>query len=145
MNLLDALMEDHKKIKTVMDSIEVSADKSDDSCDKYFQEFKKLFNVHDKIEDEIVYPKLLQFPELKKLVRKAYQAHHVVEVAILELRLTPYSSENWLAKFSVMHDGILKHIEEEEEMIFPKAKELIDNEAMTEMTIKANKVREKNE
>lgn len=145
MNVFEILTEDHQKIKAVMDKIENITDTSDQICDQLFQEFKKLFNLHDKIEDDIVYPALIDIPELTRLIRKSYQAHHVVEVALLELRMTPYANDNWIAKFSVTRDSILKHIEEEETKIFPTAKEKLSQNTIDDLTQRTNALKEKYE
>ena len=144
MNIFTMLKNDHKELLAVMDKMLVSSNQETKKFDESFQKFKAEFMLHDKIEDEILYPKLLEIPELKQLILKSYQAHHVVEVAILELRITPYSNENWLPKFSVVYDCIKHHIEEEESVVFPEAEKLLDKNEMDNLTAMAKEYKDKN-
>jgi len=126
MDAIAILKNDHEQLKNVMGDLETAIDANHENYDALFQNFKHLFDIHDKAEDDIFYPALKNFPELKKLVNKGYQAHHIVEVAILELKLTPYGNESWGPRFSVVRDSILTHMTEEEKQLFPKVKELLE-------------------
>jgi hemerythrin-like domain-containing protein len=126
-NIFEQLKSDHAKLKSVMDQTEESINRDGKEIDDLFQEFKELFQQHDNVEDKIVYPALRKHEELNKLTLKSYQAHHVAEVGILELRLLPYQSETWGPKFLVIKDSILKHIDDEENILFPKAEKLLDS------------------
>lgn len=82
-----------------MANLEAAVDAHHESCDELFQKFKHLFSIHDKAEDDVFYPALKKLPGLVKLVNKGYQAHHLVEVAILELKLIPfYNGESFVAQ-----------------------------------------------
>lgn len=133
MNAIDILKDDHKKLISVMEQLEVVAKKQTDECDALFQQFKNLYNLHDDAEDKIIYPACKKLPQLEWLVRKSYQAHHVVEVALLELRLMPYTGETWGPKFSVVRDSILTHIHEEENALFSQAASLLSNEELNNL------------
>lgn len=127
MNAIKILENDHQELIQVMDKLEKLLSSKNADCDASFQRFKELFNAHDAAEDEIIYPRFKEKEELHKLILKGYQAHHVVHVGILELRLLPYESETWAPKFAVIKDSILAHIEEEEKKIFPFASKLFSD------------------
>jgi hemerythrin superfamily protein len=133
MNAIQILKKDHKKLIDLMDKIEVSAQNSHKDLDKLFTEFKKEFSLHDESEDNIVYPTFIKHKELKPLILKGYQAHHVVEVGILELRLLPFNSESWLPKFLVIKDSILTHAKEEEKLLFPTASKVINEQTLIKL------------
>lgn len=143
MNIVEQLIDDHEELIVVMEKLGTAIDKSSEECDKLFQNFKDLFRRHDDAEDKIFYPALKKHTTLKKMVLKGYQAHHVVEVGILELRLLPYNSESWGPKFAVIKDSILQHMEEEEEELFPKALELLSSSELSNLSLELNKLRGK--
>ncbi len=130
-NPIEILVDDHKKLKTVMKKITKNIEANDkDIFSELFNKFKELFNSHDKTEDNIVYPALMEYESLNKLILKGYQAHHMVEVGILELKITPYLAETWGPKFLVIQDCILTHMEEEETLLFPKALKVLSKKKL---------------
>lgn len=136
-DIIEFLIHQHQELKNCMEELVEAADRKDDHLDNVFQQFKQLFQKHDTIEDRIVYPLFKKYNELEKLVLKGYQAHHMVEVGILELRVTPYHSESWLPKFMVIMDSIHHHMGEEENELFPNAKKLVAKDEMAEMLTRA--------
>lgn len=130
-NIFSKLKKDHTKLKAVMRKLASAAKSSNKkNPDKLFQKFKDLYSNHDALEDEVIYPNLKKHKSLEKLILKGYQAHHMVEMGILELRALSYSNENWGPKFLVIRDSILMHIAEEEKLIFPKAKRIIKKDEL---------------
>ncbi len=132
MNAIALLKKDHEELIEIMAKLEFAADNGAE-VDKLFQDFKKSFHQHDNAEDEIIYPVFKDIPEFKKLINKGYQAHHIVEVALLELRLIPFLSESWAPKFSVLRDSILVHLEEEENVLFPMAEAKVSEEILNRL------------
>lgn len=132
MNAITILKNDHQDLIEIMAKLEFAADKGA-KVDELFQDFKRYFNQHDKAEDEIIYPVFKDIPEFKKLINKGYQAHHIVQVALLELRLIPFASESWAPKFSVLRDSILVHMEEEENILFPMVEEKVSDEILNRL------------
>lgn len=143
MNAIELLKNDHQQLIAVMDQLETALSTQNSRRDELFQKFKHLFDKHDDAEDEIFYPALKGYNRLDKLVRKGYQAHHVVEVAILELRMMSYDNENWEPKFLVVKDSILLHLKEEETALFPEAETLLAAEKLNELGDKILKQRDK--
>lgn len=141
MNIIDLLLEDHEKLTNVMNRFQNMNDNFDKKeYDQLFQEFKKLFNEHDEVEDKVLYPELEKHDELKKLALKGMQAHHIVHVGMLEVRLFPYG-ETWQAKFSVICDAIFSHMNEEEEILFPKMQEVLNVDELDRLGNEANDLR----
>lgn len=132
-SILELLKEDHRKLQAVMDEIEGLKQITDSRYPDLFAQFKKLFHEHDEIEEELLYPELEGFPEFDRLVVKGMEAHHIVRVGIMELRLVPFGSERWAPKFSVIRDSILCHMKEEEEVLFPKVEATFNEEALEDL------------
>jgi iron-sulfur cluster repair protein YtfE (RIC family) len=141
-NIIEQLKNDHQKLLNIMDQLEKMLEAGSENCGELFQAFKDTFSIHDQVEDKILYPALKNYPELKKLVLKGYQAHHMVEIGILELRLLPYTSETWGPRFLVIKDSILSHMKEEEELLFPQIIELINPKDLACLTEESINLRE---
>jgi hemerythrin-like domain-containing protein len=140
MNAIEILENDHQEIIIVMEELEGMLSTEDADYDATFQKFKQLFKEHDEAEDEVVYPRLKEHEELRKLILKGYQAHNVVHSGILQLRLWPYATETWGAKFAVVKDCILTHIEEEKK-VFSLASTLCTAQELQEMGEEIQKLR----
>lgn len=130
MNAIERLLADHVELRRTMDRLADIADQDIQERENLFKKFHELFKAHDKAEDEIVYPAAKEYEPLKKLVLKSYQAHHVVQVGIMELKLLPYNTESWAPKFLVVKDSITMHMDEEEQKLFPKLTQLIDQQKL---------------
>lgn len=141
MDIIQMLKDEHKKLITIMDGIEAVGENQNEKYDNLFQSFKKIFRSHDDAEDKVFYPALRKHNKAVKLVLKSYQAHHMVEIGILELRLVPYNSESWLPKFEIVRDSILTHIKEEEEKLFPMAIELLSKAQLNELGVELENLR----
>lgn len=143
-DIIDVLISDHEKLKNAMDRLKEAIEKNFEELDPYFSEFKHLFYLHDKIENKVVYPAFLKGGKaLKNLVMKAYQAHHMAEVGLLELKVTPFRSENWGPKFLVIRDAILQHIKEEEEEIFIVARQMLSKHELESLAKGQEEIRQK--
>lgn len=145
-NIIEKLRTDHRNLKAVMDKLEriiEAGQMKKEDVDPLFQEFKERFDIHDKIEDKIVYPTLQEHSETTFVANKGSQAHHVVELSIMELRAFPYTSEAWGAKFAVVRDSILTHMAEEEEKLFPLMERSLDREKLESLGNQAVEYEEK--
>jgi hypothetical protein len=143
MTIISILKTDHANLREVMDKIVAEIDRENmDGFDALFQSFKKLFNMHDEVEDKVVYSDLLNNPPFSKLIRKSYQAHHVAEIGLLELRLLGYSNDNWAPKFLVIRDSILHHMHEEETLLLPRMEDLLPSSELLRMADEALTLRQ---
>lgn len=130
MNAIERLLADHVELRRTMEQLANIADQDIQQRENLFKQFQALFKTHDKAEDSIFYPAAKEYENLKPLVLKSYQAHHVAEVGIMELKLLPYNTESWAPKFLVVKDAIAMHMDEEEQKLFPKAKQVIDTQKL---------------
>ncbi len=87
-------------------------------------------NVHELIEEKVLYPALASVKAARAIVLEGSQEHHVADVLLKELHRMPKSDERWGAKFKVLQESIEHHIEEEERRMFPIARGVLDREAL---------------
>jgi hemerythrin-like domain-containing protein len=93
-----------------------------------FIEISTHLKMHMDGEEELVYPVLIEYPSLKKMIIEAKEEHKHVRMINDELMKTPIDDEEFMPKLKVMKEMIEHHVEEEEEEIFPKAKKVISKE-----------------
>jgi hemerythrin superfamily protein len=87
--------------------------------------------VHAAIEEDLFYPAVRK-PVGKDIMNEADEEHHVAKVLIAELEEMDGRESHYDAKFTVLAENVRHHIKEEENELFPKAKDSnIDFEALS--------------
>ena len=90
-------------------------------------------NVHEAIEEKVLYPALKPHAEAHDIVLEGYQEHHVADLIIRELHKLAKNDEKWGAKFKVLEENIAHHIEEEERKMFPTARAVLTTEELNDL------------
>jgi hemerythrin superfamily protein len=133
MNALDLLKDDHRRVEKLLEQMGSTSEDDVSRREELFREFTAEMQAHEIVEEEILYPALKENPKAKEVVLEGYEEHHVVDVILNELNGVAYDDEQWAAKFSVMKENVEHHIEEEEEDMFEKAEEILDESELEEM------------
>jgi hypothetical protein len=116
------LKKDHDRVKELFDQFEKadSPTAKKKIIDKALTELK----IHAILEEEIFYPTVRKHIG-DKLMNEADEEHHVAKVLIAELDQSGAGRNGHRdAKFTVLSENVRHHIQEEEEQMLPKAKEL---------------------
>ena len=133
MDALELLEDDHKTVKKILDDLESTTERGVKTREELFTRFKKEMQVHEVIEEEILYPALKEHKKSKEIALEGYEEHHVVDQIMTELDNLPFDDETWGAKLKVMKENIEHHIEEEEDDMFKKARQIFSKEELDEM------------
>ena len=133
MNGLDLLKADHRRVEKLLEALNATSEDDVEQRQQLFRDFANEMQVHEIIEEEILYPALKDHPRAKEVVLEGYEEHHVVDNIMNELNDVPYDDETWGAKFSVMKENIEHHIEEEEEEMFEQAEDIFDSAELEEL------------
>lgn len=130
MKATDLLKKDHQSVKKLFKEFEASGKESPEEGQRIFEECARELAAHTTLEEEIFYPELSGYEETKEMVAEAAEEHHVVDVLIDEIRSLEPSDEAFAAKFMVMSENVLHHVEEEEKELFPEAEKLLGKERL---------------
>jgi hemerythrin-like domain-containing protein len=90
-------------------------------------------NMHELIEEQVLYPALESRGQARDVVLEGYQEHHVADVLINELHALSKDDEQWGAKFKVLKESIEHHIEEEERLMFPTARGVLSRDDLRDL------------
>lgn len=90
-------------------------------------------NVHELLEEKILYPALKAHSEARDVVLEGYQEHHVADLIVRELQGLATDDEKWGAKFKVLKENIEHHIEEEEGKMFRAARGVLSRDELQEL------------
>jgi hemerythrin superfamily protein len=137
MDALTLLKEDHQKVKKLMGELEKTTERGVKTREELFTKLVSELTVHEKIEEQIFYPRVKEQATTKKveeLIAESYEEHHFVDTVKAELQDTPFDAEEWAAKFKVMKENVEHHaFEEEEEKLFPKVQKIFSKDELEEM------------
>lgn len=114
----ELLREDHRRLKELFRQFEASDD--DELKQQIAESAIGALEAHTVIEEEIFYPALRRVIDDKDLIVQARESHHVAKLLLAELKLMPAGS-HFNAKFSLLCEGIRRHIQEEENELLPRA------------------------
>jgi hemerythrin superfamily protein len=131
MDALELLKQDHKKVKDLFEQAESGEGKEQR---KVFEQIKKELETHTRIEENVFYPAMEKYEELKDMVLESYEEHKQVKTLLREMDDLVTDSEKFEPKLKVLKENVEHHAEEEEEgKMFPKIRELLDNAALEQL------------
>ena len=133
MNPFELLKEDHEKVKKLLDELESTTERGVKTRTELFAKLQRELKVHEAIEEEILYPTLKEHAKAKEIVLEGYEEHDVVDRLMGELARLSVEDESWGPKAKVMKENVEHHIEEEEDEMFSKAREVLDDDALSEL------------
>ena len=133
MDALKLLEQDHDLVKKLLAEGEATTERAEKTRTELFQRLKSELEVHERIEEEVLYPALLDHPKSKEIALEGYEEHHVVDTILGELGDTPVTDDTWGAKFTVATENLEHHIEEEEGEMFNKVRQIFSDDELDEM------------
>ena len=129
MDPFELLKKDHKTVSELFERIEAATGKAKLGV---FQQIKDELELHTHIEEVIFYPALEKANETRDLTLEAYEEHKVVKDLLGELDSAKAVSDEWKARLTVLRENVEHHVDEEENELFDKAKDVLtDDEAET--------------
>lgn len=127
---IQLLETDHRRLETLLaegeDTTEAAVTRRTELLDTITDEL----NIHEMIEEKVLYPALKVHPEATDIVLEGYQEHHVADLIMKELHSLAKDDERWGAKFKVLQESIQHHIEEEEGQMFRTARAVLSRDEL---------------
>ena len=124
---------DHRRFEALLEQGEETTERAAKGRTELLDRLTAELNVHELIEEKILYPALKPHAESRDIVLEGYQEHHVADVLVKELHELTTDDERWGAKFKVLAESLEHHIEEEEGNMFPTAREVLSREELQEL------------
>jgi hemerythrin superfamily protein len=126
--IYEAIKDDHDIHRKLLDKI---ADTSGDSKERKsaWECFYYDVKSHAAAEEETFYSKLMERPMGQDDARHSVAEHKELDDIMEELNQMDMSSPGWLTRFKTLKHEYEHHMEEEEEDIFSKAREVLNDDA----------------
>jgi hemerythrin superfamily protein len=117
------LKADHKQIKAVFTKFQQAGPSAAKAKGDLVATMIELLTVHTYIENEVMYPEVRRLlPELQDDILESYEEHHVADLLVTELAAMSPDAERFDAKTTVLIESVTHHIDEEEQVWFPKVR-----------------------
>ena len=128
MDVFALLKADHERVAEMLEKIDQTTERAEKGRDETFTRLKQELDLHALLEEQIFYPALEEVEETRDIVLEAYEEHRLVKQLLSELEMEPKNTEEWTAKFTVLKENIEHHVEEEEDEMFKKARQVLNKE-----------------
>jgi hemerythrin superfamily protein len=138
------LKADHKEIRRMFREFQDAGDRAFKTKGRLAQQIIELLTVHTYIENEVMYPEVrVLLPDLEEDVLESQEEHHVADVLCVELSGMKPDSEHFNAKATVLIENVTHHIEEEEQVWFPKVRDGLGRKQLQEIGVRLEQARKK--
>ncbi|WP_437810706.1 hemerythrin domain-containing protein [Sorangium sp. So ce1078] len=127
MKATSLLEKQHRKVESLFKQLE--SGKSEPA--PLLAELANELVAHMAIEQESFYPAVRQVKE--DLILESYEEHAIAELALKRLLATDPEDISFKARVTTLKELIQHHVEEEEEELFPKVEEAIDEQRLAEI------------
>ena len=142
MNAFQLLKEDHQKVSGIFQQLEPTTERAEKTRTELFAKLKEELDIHAQIEESIFYPSIKQAAETRKIVLEGFEEHHVIKMLLKELETLPVDTEQWTAKLKVLKENVEHHVEEEEQEMFQKAREVLSEDDINRLGAQMEQAKE---
>jgi hemerythrin superfamily protein len=121
------LMEEHGKVAALLKRVSMSSDVKVRS--ELYPTIRRELLSHERGEMDVVYPELARFPETGSISAEHAREAQELETAIQAVDTLPFGDARWSPAFERLVQLVEAHVKEEEGEFFPKAQQVIGEEA----------------
>jgi len=135
MTATELLKNDHKKAMSLIGELETADDEvgMDPTYTETFNRLNELLKMHTRIEEDVFYPAMKEFDESRDLVREFDKEHKQLEQLLSQLSTMAPNVEEFQDTLSDLRENLERHVDEEENELFPIAEKLCDESRLLEL------------
>ena len=126
-NIYDAIKQDHDTHRELLETLANTSGDSEERREAW-RTFYRDVKAHAAAEEETFYSKLISKTWGQDAARHSVHEHQKLDDLMEELNETDMSSPGWLLKFKTLKHEYEHHIEEEEDEVFTRAREVVPDE-----------------
>lgn len=124
MDIYQRIEQDHEEHRALAAKI-LHTEGNSEERQTLWAQFAPEVLAHAAAEEQTFYAVLIEKPDGQPDARHGVHEHFAIDKLIDELNNTDMSSPNWLKTFKELEHKLEHHMHEEEDDIFPSARELI--------------------
>ncbi len=139
-NAIDILLEDHRKIKALMNQIAQTSAGNPTQRAQLLQQLADLLTVHNSTEENLVYPAIRDIAARPNDAAMLYHQQDEAKIIVFELDQLSKSDPRWSSRFATLHSAVLAHVAQEENIDFPHLRTAAGPK-LAELTTKVRQLR----
>lgn len=134
MDAITLLKDDRQNVSKLFKEYDGLGDQATKSTLQLVEKITKELTAHAYIEEQIFYPFARErVLDVDDDVKEGIEEHHVMKVTMRELADLDPDDDEYDAKVTVLKEVVEHHVEEEEDEWFPKVREAIGRNDLTEV------------
>ncbi|HET6346021.1 MAG TPA: hemerythrin domain-containing protein [Myxococcota bacterium] len=135
MDALKLLQDDHEAVLSLFDAYQKLGDGLSAHKTALARKICREIELHSEIEERVLYPELgkRRSEELRDKVREGFEEHLSAKRIIGDLRQMNAQDPQFDAKVRVLNEELEHHIKEEEDEMFPEARDLMSEDQLEEI------------
>ena len=134
MDAIALLKQDHKSVRAKFRRFERAGGRATKTRDELAEQIIEELSRHAAIEEQLFYPLVREtFPDDEEYVLEALEEHHAAKVLLAELDRLPTAHERFRAKMMVLIESVERHIEEEEQTVFPQLRRKLGRSRLNDL------------
>jgi hemerythrin-like domain-containing protein len=133
MDGLQLLKDDHDRVKKMLANGDETTERATKTRHELFARLKRDLEIHERMEEEVLYPALRDHPKSSDLAYEGFEEHHVVDTILGELEDTSTDDPEWAAMLTVAKENLEHHIDEEESEMFPMARQVFSSAELADI------------
>jgi len=138
---IELLKADHRRFENLLKEGEGTTERAKKGRREILTTLTSELNVHEALEEKILYPALKPHSEAHDIVLEGFQEHHVADLIVKELHALDKDDEKWGAKFKVLKESVEHHIGEEENKMFPIARSVLKSDELVALGAQMRKLK----
>lgn len=139
--LFEMLKHDHDEFMSMLEELGRTSDQATESRESRLGDFADELIPHLRGEEQAFYPALRRIDETRELALEALEEHHAAETTLSELSDLASDAESWSAKLRMLRE-ILEHHIEEEDKVFDRAEEVLDESQLDNIMRRIQSIKE---
>ncbi len=140
MDAIDLIKDDHEEIKNLLEKIQATK-RNSHKRELLFQKLQKALQSHEKIEEEILYPRAEEIADLENFILISHEEHHIVDYILERMPDVANDETIWRAKLDVLKENLERHINKEERNLLPKLKKSLNKQEREDLGEEMNKLK----
>ncbi|HET9680203.1 MAG TPA: hemerythrin domain-containing protein [Gammaproteobacteria bacterium] len=143
-NVLDLLKKDHDRVRGLLKELMATGKQTDTERPELLATIETELKLHTTVEHEIFYPAFnaANGDKNKKMVFEAEEEHRAIEKLILpDVKKTNAADDAYAGRAKVLKELIEHHAKEEEDEMFPRARETLSEDDLVALGEKVQKMK----
>lgn len=140
-DIFQILIKDHQEVTQMMKQIA----RGGKDVEQTISQLGEELNQHMRLEESLFYPVLQKAgnEELSDLIDESLAEHREIKQIMEQVVDLDYGSDEWKTRFSELQEGKENHVDEEENEVFPLAREAVSQDQLSQIAQKVMAEKEK--